>query len=349
MLPIARTPSMTTRERRTLGRVRRDDQTDAVPIPVWPRMASDTAANAMMWLGVATAGEQHTMGPRLRSWAATVRAIVRATRDRAAGHDLMLLAAGVTLYAGIAIVPLLLLGLYGAGLVLSADRVATLVGDLAAFVPATMGAREIVRELAVAGPALGVGSLIASVIAATTYGEGMLRAVDALEGEQRGNRTLAGRIRVLPYVGVFPLVTVAGLLTVAALPDMLGGGAIGQVLGVYLTFWIGWLSATALLVVLYRLFAVRTLRWAATVWGALATGSFLAGMSLGWVLVLRYGVAVGQAFGGSEDVGRVVLFTAYLLLVQVTVLLGYLLVLSIDDHLSSPLPPTPPPSPHPEL
>lgn len=279
----------------------------------------------------------------LARWFDTARAIVRATRQRVAGQDLMLVAAGLTLYAGIAIVPLLLLGLYGAGLVIDRDRVATLVRDLAAYAPPTMGVRRIIRSLAEAGPSLGLSSLIASVLAATTYGEGMLRAVDALEGQQRGNRTLAGRIRVLPYVGVFPLVTVAGLLTVAALPDMLGGGTIGQVLGVYLTFWIGWLSATALLIVLYRLFSVRRLRWAATVWGALATGSFLAGMSLGWVLVLRYGVAVGRAFGGSEDVGRVVLFTVYLLLVQVAVLVGYLLVMSIHAHLTST------PDPHPEL
>jgi len=272
-----------------------------------------------------------------------VRSIAQDTRRRAAGHDLMLVAAGLTLYAGIAIVPLLLLGLYGAGLVIEPGRVAVLVRDLAAFAPPTMGARAIVRSLAAAGPTLGVGSLIASVLAATTYGEGMLRAVDALEGERRGNRTLAGRIRVLPYVGVFPLVTVAGLLTVAVLPDVLGGGTTGQVLGVYLTFWIGWLSATALLVVLYRLFSARRLRWAATLWGALATGSFLAGMSLGWVLVLRYGVAVGRAFGGSDDVGRVVLFTVYLLLVQVTVLVGYLLVLSVDAHLAPPRRPPHPP------
>ncbi|HEX6256448.1 MAG TPA: YhjD/YihY/BrkB family envelope integrity protein [Euzebyales bacterium] len=266
------------------------------------------------------------------------------TLRRARGHDLMLLAAGLTLYAGIAIVPLLLLGLYGAGLVAGPDRVATLVRDLAAFAPSDMGARQIVRTLADAGPRLGIGSLIASLLAATTYGEGMLRAVDALEGAQRTNRTLLGRVRVLPYVGVFPLVTVAGLLTVAALPDMLGGGTTGQVLGVYLTFWIGWLSATVLLIVLYRLFASRSLRWSATVWGSLATGSFLAGMSLGWILVLRYGIAVGRAFGGSMDVGRVVLFTIYLLLVQVTVLVGYLLVLSIDAHLS----PTPTDAHHPE-
>jgi membrane protein len=271
----------------------------------------------------------------LQRWSAVTRSVVGDTVERARGHDLMLLAAGLTLYAGIAIVPLLLVGLYGAGVVAGPDRVAMLVRDLAAFAPEDMGARDIVRALADAGPRLGIGSLIASLLAATTYGEGMLRAVDALEGARRPNRTLRGRVRVLPYVGVFPFVTVAGLLTVAALPDVLGGGTTGRVLGVYLTFWIGWLSATVLLIVLYRLFAGRDLRWAATVWGALATGSFLAGMSLGWVLVLRYGVAVGRAFGGSMDVGRVVLFTIYLLLVQTTVLVGYLLVRAIDAQMTT--------------
>ena len=269
----------------------------------------------------------------VRRWWSTARVLVDDVRARARGHDLMLTAAGLTLYAGIAIVPLLLFGLYGTGLVIGADRAAAIIERLAVYVPPTMGVPMIVRELGEVGPRLGIPSLIASIVTASTYGEGLLRAVCALEGQSTGNRTLAGRVRVLPYLGVFPLVTMAGLLTVAGLPDLLGGGAIGRVLGIYLTFCIGWLSASALLIVLYRLFAGRVLRWAAIVWGSLATGSFLAGMSLGWVLVLRFGVTVGRAFGGSDELGRVVLFAVYLLLVQTAVLLGYLLVLAIDDHL----------------
>lgn len=263
------------------------------------------------------------------------RDVARDTYARAKGHDLALLAAGLAFYAGIAIIPLLLFGLYGAGLVLGDDQVMTRVDRVADFAPSNLGVPALVRALGDMGPRLGIPSLIASLIAATTYGEGMLRAVDALEDRRRAGRTLAGRLRVLPYIGVFPMVTVAGLVTVAALPDVLGGGRSGQVLGVYLTFWIGWLSAAVLLVVLYRLFSGRSIRWAATVWGALATGSFLAGMSLGWVLVLRYGIAVGQAFGGSTELGRIVLFAVYLLFVQVAVLVGHLLVLSIDDHLAA--------------
>lgn len=271
-----------------------------------------------------------------RRWFGVVRSIAADTWRRAQGHDLMLIAAGLALYAGIAIVPLLLLGLYAAGLVVGTQEAVDLVRRVSELAPPTMGVRQTVRTLGAIGPNLAIPSLIASIIAATTYGEGMLRAVDAIEGARRANRTVAGRLRALPYVGVFPFVTAAGLLTVATLPDLVGGGTTGQVLGVYLTFWTGWLAATVLLIVLYRLFSARPLRWAATVWGSLATGSFLVGMSLGWVVVLRYGIAVGRAFGGSEDVGRVVLFAIYLLLVQTVVLVGHLLIVSINAYLTTP-------------
>lgn len=263
-------------------------------------------------------------------WFAVVRAIAAETRRRARGQDLMLIAAGLTFYAGIAVIPLLLLGLYGAGLVLDPERVVALVDRLSQYAPAAAGAPEIVRALGDAGPRLSIPSLIASLVTASTYGEGLLRAVDTLEGGQRPSRSLLGRLRVLPYMGVFPLITVVGLAAVAVLPGRLGAGTTGQVLGAYLTFWVGWLSATALLMVLYRLFAARALRWSAIAWGSLAAGSFLAGMTLGWVLVLRFDITIGQAYGGSELLGRLVLVAIYLLFVQVAVLVGYVLVVVID-------------------
>lgn len=269
---------------------------------------------------------------RTSSWASTAADVVRDTRRRAAGRDLTLIAAGLALYAGIAIVPLLLVGLWGAGLVLGAERVATLVARIADFAPATFGASGALRDLGSIGPRLGVPSLVASLLTATTYGEGLLRAVDLMTDTRRARRSLMGRLRSLPYLGAFPLVTVLGLGTVAVLPDMLGMGGGSRVLGVYVTFWVGWLSAATLVGLLYWLFATRPLGAAALALSALATGSFLAGMSLGWVLVLRYGVAVGRAYGGSEQIGGVVLFAIYLVLVQVVVLVGYLLALSIEDR-----------------
>ncbi|HSK97821.1 MAG TPA: YhjD/YihY/BrkB family envelope integrity protein [Euzebyales bacterium] len=276
----------------------------------------------------------------LSPWLTTARAVAADTARRARRQDLMLIAAGLTFYAGIAIVPLLLLGLYGAGLVLDPERVMTLVDRLAQYAPAA-GAARFLRALGDAGPNLGPPALLASVVTDSTYGEGLLRAVDTLEGAQRPQRTLMGRLRVLPYLGVFPVVTLLGLIAVLVLPDRLGEGVSGRALGIYLTFWVGWLSATALLMVLYRLFAARTLRWAAIAWGSLAAGSFLTGMSLGWVLVLRFGLTIGRAFGGSELIGHIVLFTVYLLFVQVVLLLGYLLARSINDLGAPDVPPPP--------
>jgi membrane protein len=277
----------------------------------------------------------------LSRWVAAAREVAADTGRRARRQDLMLIAAGLTFYAGIAVVPLLLLGLYGAGLVLDPERVMTLVDRLAQYASAATGAAQFLRSLGESGPRLGLPSLLASVVTASTYGEGLLRAIDTLEGERRPTRTVMGRLRVLPYLGVFPLVTLLGLITVMVLPERLGGGATGRALGIYLTFWVGWALATALLIVLYRLFAARTLRWAAIIWASLAAGSFLTGMSLGWVLVLRIGLTIGRAFGGSELVGHIVLLTVYLLFVQVIVLMGYLLARSIDDLLSADARPPP--------
>lgn len=276
----------------------------------------------------------------VRRWTTVASVVVRDTVRRSRDFDLALIAAGLTLYAGIAVVPLLLFGLYGAGLLLGADRVAELVTQLSRFSPRAFGARDLLQTIGVVGPQLGVPALIASVVTASTYGEGVLRAFATIderqddEATERPSKTVRGRLLVIPYLAVFPLVTAAGLLVVSVLPRNLGSGLGGQLLGVYLTFWAGWLSASALLIVLYKVFSGVTLRWSATVWGALAAGSFMSGMSLGWVLLLRFGVTVGRAYGGSDQIGRVVLLAIYLLFVQVTLLLGYLLTRSIDRYLA---------------
>ena len=57
------------------------------------------------------------------------------------------------------------------------------------------------------------------------------------------------------------------------------------------------------------------------------TGSFLSGMSLTWLFLLRFGVDVGIAFGGSDLLGTLVVAAVFLYLVQVVLLGGYVLSL----------------------
>jgi hypothetical protein len=86
-------------------------------------------------------------------------------------------------------------------------------------------------------------------------------------------------------------------------------------------------AGTALVGVLYRAFSPRPIRAGPLALGAALTGSFLSGMSLTWLFLLRFGVDVGIAFGDSDLLGTVVVAAVYLYLVQVVVLGGYVLSL----------------------
>ena len=66
------------------------------------------------------------------------------------GHDLALYAAGVTFYAAIGFVPLLLLALYLAGLLAGAETVRSLAYDLTELLPSNLGAQDAGHFLAAA-------------------------------------------------------------------------------------------------------------------------------------------------------------------------------------------------------
>ncbi len=239
----------------------------------------------------------------------------------------MLYAAGLTFYAAIAVVPVMLLGVFLTGRVLGHELVERLMLRLAAYTPESLGLRAGIQSLGTVGPRLGVASLLAALVPATSYGEGLVRAFDRLGGRNQRAKGLRGRLLCLVLLPVLPVVVLAALGAVAVLPDLLGPGRAARLLGVYATFWVGWLTSGTLLALLYRAYTPRALGPAPLFWGAAATGSFMSGMSLGWVLVLRFGVDVGLAFGGSTLLGTLVLSSVYLFLAQTAVLVGYVLTL----------------------
>jgi membrane protein len=88
--------------------------------------------------------------------------------------------------------------------------------------------------------------------------------------------------------------------------------------------------------VIYGAFGARRPPLRALLWGAAATGSFLSGMSLGWLAVLQFGIEVGAAYGGSDLLGRAVLFLVYLYLVQFVLLVGYVVTLVLGRRQARP-------------
>lgn len=256
---------------------------------------------------------------------ALVRDVARALRD----HDLALYAAGLTFYAAIAVVPLLLIAVFLTALLVGDDTVTALGGRLAGYAPENLGLAAALEWLAAVGPNLGIASVLAALLPATTYGEGLARAFDRVAEREARAPGLLGRLRSLLVLPALPLVVTLGLGGVAVLPDLLGSGTGARVLGVYATFWIGWVSSSALVALVYRTFSEDRLPARALFWGTASTGSFLTGMSLGWVLILELGVQVGQAYGGSIPIATAVLASLYLFLVQVVLLVGYVLTLRL--------------------
>ena len=271
--------------------------------------------------------------PRLT---ALVRDVARCSR----GHDLLLYSAGVTFYAAIGVVPLLLLSVFLAGLVVGPDPVRVMAEQLAALLPRNLGAEDAARRLAGAGGQLEMTEALAAFVPASLYGEGLVRAFDRLSiGGERGRRSLRGRIGSLVLVVVNPVLLLAGLGATHGLTSALGTGTGARLLGVYLAFLVGWLSISVLLLLAYRGLAPERPGRRALAWGALGTASVLSGTSLGYVLFLGIDLPLGSAFGGSQMLAAVAVSGLWLYFLHAVVLVGYLTTLRLAARDGHPLGP----------
>ena len=265
----------------------------------------------------------------VRGWrlARDAREVVREVVGHVRRHDLVFYAAGLTFYASIAVVPLLLVAWFVTSLVLGDELVRTLTLALAEYAPTSLGLQEGVRSLGEVGPRMGIAAFAAALVPATSYGDGLVRAMDRIAERDRRAKGLRGRLLGLVFVAALPPVVMAELGAVAVLPDALGFTGRFNLASVAVAFVVGWLSASLLVGVLYRAFSPRPIRLGPLALGATLTGSFLSGMSLTWLFLLRFGVDVGIAFGDSDLLGTVIVAAVYLYLVQVVLLGGYVLSL----------------------
>lgn len=256
------------------------------------------------------------------------------------GHDVALYAAGVTFYAGVAAVPLLLIAIYLAGAAVGQDTVRELARDLTALLPRNLGAERTASRLADAGSRLMAVEALLALLPASLYGEGLVRAFDRLSvAGERGRRSLRGRLGSLALVALSPVLLLAGLAATSGLTFLLGDGPGPRLLGVYLAFLVGWLVISVVLAVAYRGIAPERPGARALAWGALGTGSMLSGTSLGYVLFLGIELPLGRAYGGSQVLAGVAVTGLWLYLLHVMVLLGYVVTLRIAARGGRPLGP----------
>jgi membrane protein len=245
-----------------------------------------------------------------------------ATRDHLRGKDLALHAAGVTFYAAIAMVPMLLVAGWMATLLAGTDQVIAFARSLEQALPATLGAGRVAS--AVVGQATEIGPLGAmlALLPATLYGEGLRRTYASLSGlpDTVGRR---GRLAVLPVLVVAPLLLLAVLGITPLLADLFQSGPGPTAVGIYLALTVDWLALSVPLSWSFRVVAADPPPWRAAIIGGFVTGAFVSGFLQGFVLFLSLPLDLGAPFGGLTEVGAVTAVLLWLWWLHVVVLVGY--------------------------
>jgi membrane protein len=267
----------------------------------------------------------------MRSWR---RALLAGVRDRLEGRDLALIAAGLTFYAGIAVVPLLVLAFSFTAWLTSAERVRELGDRLADLLPPELGAPDAVARLVEAGVDLDPLRALLALLPMSLYGEGIRRALLRFSTREEGLTSWRGRLAALPLLLIAPFLLYPLLLAadvMAGLAD--GGGAWATVGRVAVGFYAVLAALTLPLAWGFRVVGGDRVRWPALVCGALFTAACLSGFLQGFVLFLSLPLDLGAPFGGLTVVGGVVAVGFWLWLLHLVMLGGWLLTDSLDELL----------------
>jgi membrane protein len=275
----------------------------------------------------------------VRAWA-TLRQRVAATFRPLRGRDLSLHAAAVTFYAGIAVVPVALLGVWITGLIAGADRVRRLTAYTIAALPDAIGVPRALSALIDAGLHLTPLLALASLLPATLYGEGLRRAFVSLKDPGESLVGWRGRLLWLPLLAATPALLLAMFLALPVTSGLWVRGGWYAVAGVVLSFLAAWLLLTPVVIWVYRYVAPGRPEWLAAVPVGSFTAANLSGFLHGFVLFSALPLRLGAPFGGFTQIGGMVAVGLWLYLFHVIVLAGFAATLSASSYLRARQSPT---------
>ncbi|SCX44942.1 membrane protein [Klenkia marina] len=276
-------------------------------------------------------------------WRAETRFILGSVRRGMRGRDLSLIAAGLTFYAGISVVPLLLLAFALTSLITSPETVRGYLETLGGVLPDQLGAPDALAELADAGTTMTLLGGLLALLPMTFWGEGLRRALLRFTDREDTYTGWRGRLAVVPLLVVAPFLLLAVLMVVPVLADLQAtGGFWAGVALVAVGFYSVLFALAGPLVWGFRVVAAGELGWRAIGVGAFFTAASLAGFLQGFVLFLRLPLSIGAPFGGLDVVGGVVALGLWLFLLHLVVIAGWLLTQALDERLGRAAPPARP-------
>jgi len=263
------------------------------------------------------------------------RALLSGVRSRLRGRDLALIAAGLTFYAGIAVVPLLLLSVSLTAAFSSPEEVHALGGRLASLFPSGAGAPSAVAELFDAGVALDGWGVLLALLPMSLYGEGVRRALLRFSHREEAFTAWRGRLAALPLLLITPVTLYPLLLAADAMAGLAEqGGAAATIGRIAVGFYSVLAGLTIPLAWVFRVVGVERVGWPALVVGALFTAACLSGFLQGFVLFLALPLRLGAPFGGLDVVGGTVAIGLWLFALHVVLVVGWLATQTLDELLA---------------
>ena len=263
---------------------------------------------------------------------AVLTAVVSGVRSGLSGRDLALISAGLTFYAGIAVVPLLVLAFALTSWLTSAERVRELGGRLADLLPADLGAPAAVSRLVEAGVGLDLLGALLALVPMSFYGEGLRRALLRFSTRAEGMTGWRGRLAALPLVLLSPVLLYPLLLAASAMAGLADRGGAAATTGQIAVGFYSVLAALTLpLAWGFRVVAGGRVGRLPLAVGALFTAASLSGFLQGFVLFLSLPLDLGAPFGGLDVVGGVVALGLWLFLLHLVVICGWLATRALDD------------------
>jgi membrane protein len=262
------------------------------------------------------------------------RGLLRTIQGRLRGRDTALIAAGLTFYAGIAVVPALVLALGLTSWLTSPERVRDLTGRLAEVLPSELGAPDALARLAEAGTGLSPLDAVLTLLPISLYGEGIRRALLRFSPAPDRFTAWRGRLLSLPLLLIAPLLLYPLLLAGRVLADLAAVPGAGAAIGGFATGYYSVLAAlTVPLIWVFRVVAAGRLRWRAVIAGALFTAASLSGFLQGFVLFLSLPLDLGAPFGGLTVAGGVAAVGFWLFLLHLVLIAGWLFTGALDERL----------------
>ena len=262
----------------------------------------------------------------------TALLVVADARRRLAGRDLVLVAAGLTFFAAVAVVPLLLLSVWLTALVTSADRVRGLGAGLAEALPGAVGAPSVVAQLVGTGVGLGPLGALVTLLPVSFYGEGLRRALLRFRGNPESATGRRGRLRALPLLVLTPALLLPVLLAAGRIRALRAAGGVPREVAAVV---LGYYTVLAVLLLplawVFRVVAAGALGRRALVGGTFLTAASLAGFLQGFALFLALPFDLGLPFGGLTAVGGAVAVGLWLLVLHLVLLVGWVGTAAYDE------------------